>query len=83
MTSDPGVARQDNDYARQIQEVLDELQQMESTVRQVVNLRLKGASLFWCRASAEAILLLRSYYKAGRWNLLKGMATSHVALLEA
>jgi hypothetical protein len=55
---------------------------IESTVRRVVNLRLKGASLFWCRASAEAILLLRSYYKAGRWNLLKHMATSHLALLE-
>jgi len=56
---------------------------IESTVRRVVNLRLKGASIFWCRASAEAILLLRSYYKAGRWNLLKHMATSHRALLEA
>jgi hypothetical protein len=47
---------------------------IESTVRRVVNLRLKGASIFWCRASAEAILLLRSYYKAGRWNMLKNMA---------
>ena len=56
---------------------------IESTVRRVVNLRLKGASLFWCRASAEAILLLRSYYKAGRWNQLKRMATSHLALLES
>ena len=56
---------------------------IESTVRRVVNLRLKGASIFWCRASAEAILLLRSYYKAGRRNLLKPMATSHRALLEA
>jgi hypothetical protein len=56
---------------------------IESTVRRVVNLRLKGPSIFWCRASAEAILLLRSYYKAGRWNLLKHMATSHRALLEA
>jgi len=54
---------------------------IESTVRRVVNLRLKGPSLFWCRASAEAILLLRSYYKAGRWNMLKRMATSHLALL--
>ena len=54
---------------------------IESTVRRVVNLRLKGPSIFWCRASAEAILLLRSYYKAGRWNLLKHMATSHRALL--
>jgi hypothetical protein len=56
---------------------------IESTVRRVVNLRLKGPSIFWCRASAEAILLLRSYYKAGRWNLLKRMATSHLAMLEA
>src|SRR5256712_2400533 len=56
---------------------------LESTVRSVVNLRLKGPSLFWCRASAEAILLLRSYYKAGRWNMLKRMATSPLALLEA
>ena len=56
---------------------------IESTVRRVVNLRLKGPSLFWCRTSAEAILLLRSYYKAGRWNMLKRMATSPLALLEA
>jgi hypothetical protein len=56
---------------------------IESTVRRVVNLRLKGPSIFWCRASAEAILLLRSYYKAGRWNMLKRMATSHFALLQA
>jgi hypothetical protein len=56
---------------------------IESTVRRVVNLRLQGASLFGCRASAEAILLLRSYYKAGRWNLLKRMATSHQALIQA
>jgi hypothetical protein len=56
---------------------------IESTVRRVVNLRLKGPSLFWCRANAEAILLLRSYYKAGRWNMLKRMATSHLALLES
>ena len=56
---------------------------IESAVRRVVNLRLKGPSLFWCRASAEAILLLRSYYKAGRWNMLKRMATSYLALLAA
>jgi hypothetical protein len=54
-----------------------------STVRRVVNLRLKGPSIVWCRASAEAILLVRSDSKAGRWNLLKHMATAHRALLEA
>ena len=55
---------------------------IESTGRRVVKLRLKGSSIFWCRAGAEAILLLRSYYKAGRWNLWKRMATSYFALLE-
>jgi hypothetical protein len=56
---------------------------IDSAVRRVVNLRLKGPSLFWCRASAEARLLWRSYYKAGRWNMLKRLATSHLALLAA
>jgi hypothetical protein len=56
---------------------------IESTVRRVINLRLKGPSIFWCRASAEAVWLLRSYDKAGRWNLLKRMATSPLALLQA
>jgi len=56
---------------------------IESPVRCVVNLRLKGPSLFWGRAHAEAILLVRSYYKAGRWNMLKRLATSPLALLES
>jgi hypothetical protein len=37
MTSDPGVTRQDSDYASQIQEALDELQQMQETPRVVTN----------------------------------------------
>ena len=47
---------------------------IESTIRRVVNLRLKGASVYWHKKSAEAILLLRSYYKAGRWNHLERQA---------
>jgi hypothetical protein len=47
---------------------------IESTIRRVVNLRLKGASIYWHQKSAEAVLLLRSYYKAGRWNLLERQA---------
>ena len=39
---------------------------IESTVRRVVNLRLKGASLFWCRASAEAILDPRAHLNKNR-----------------
>ena len=41
---------------------------IESAIRRVVNLRLKGPSIYWHKTTAEAVLLLRSYYKAGRWN---------------
>lgn len=47
---------------------------MESSVRRVINLRLKGAGIFWHVESANAMLLLRSYYKAGRWKLLQTLA---------
>jgi hypothetical protein len=56
---------------------------IESTIRRVVNLRLKGASIYWHKKSAEAVLLLRSYYKAGRWNLLERQAltmTTEIAI---
>ena len=44
---------------------------MESTIRRVVNLRLKGASIYWLAPTSEAMFMLRSYYESGRWNLLK------------
>ena len=44
---------------------------MESTVPRVVNRRLKGTGIFWHEESANAMFLLRSYYKARRWNLLE------------
>jgi hypothetical protein len=47
---------------------------VESGIRRVINLRLKGPGIFWHEEIADAMLLLRSYYKAGRWNLLKNMA---------
>src|SRR3954465_3033729 len=47
---------------------------IESAIRRVVNLRLKGPSIYWHKTSAEAVLLLRSYYKAGRWNHLEKQA---------
>ena len=43
---------------------------MESAVRRVVNLRLKGPGIFWREPCAEAMLHLRSYLKAGRWDEL-------------
>jgi hypothetical protein len=49
---------------------------IESAIRRVVNLRLKGPSIDWHKTSAEAVLLLRScsYHKAGRWNHLERQA---------
>ena len=50
---------------------------MESAIRRVINLRLKGAGVFWREENAEAMIMLRSFYKAGRWDLLLTLATSH------
>lgn len=49
---------------------------MESAIRRVVNLRLKGAGIYWCHQTAEAMLMLRSYFKSGRWNMLKNLAVA-------
>jgi hypothetical protein len=42
----------------------------ESGIRRVINLRLKGTGIFWREANAEAMLHLRAYLKAGRWDEL-------------
>lgn len=47
---------------------------VESSIRRVVNLRMKGNSIFWKENSANDMLFLRSYYKAGRWLELENMA---------
>jgi hypothetical protein len=47
---------------------------MESAIRRVVNLRLKGASIFWLEEHAEQMLLLRTYYKSKRWQVLESKA---------
>lgn len=41
---------------------------IESTIRRVVNLRLKGAGMFWLKENAEAFLHLRCQLKANRWK---------------
>jgi len=41
---------------------------VESAIRRVINLRLKGPAMFWKRESAQAMLHLRAYLKAGRWG---------------
>jgi hypothetical protein len=47
---------------------------MESAVRRVVNLRLKGAGIFWHEDHAEQMLLLRTYYKSKHWQVLTSKA---------
>lgn len=54
---------------------------IESAIRRVINLRLKGASIFWCKPNAEALLMLRAFYKAGRWCQFKSMAFSPIYAL--
>lgn len=43
---------------------------VESAIRRVVNLRLKGPAIFWRGRNAERMLHLRCYLKAGRWDEL-------------
>ena len=44
---------------------------MESSVRRVINLRLKGASITWLQAHAEGVVHLRAHAKSGRWAELE------------
>jgi len=44
---------------------------VESAVRRVVNLRMKGASIVWTEENAEGILHLRAHAKSGRWEELE------------
>lgn len=44
---------------------------VESSVRRVVNLRLKGASIVWTEEHAEGVLHLRAHAKSGRWAELE------------
>jgi hypothetical protein len=41
---------------------------IESAIRRVINLRMKGNSIFWKEENAEGILALRNLVLSGRWN---------------
>lgn len=41
---------------------------VESCVRRVVNLRMKGPGIFWLKQNAEGFLHLRCLLKSGRWD---------------
>lgn len=42
---------------------------VESAIRRVINLRLKGAGMFWLKENAEGFLHLRCQTKSGNWNI--------------
>lgn len=50
---------------------------VESSVRRVINMRMKGASIFWEETHAEGILHLRAHAKSGRWHELEHAALTH------
>ncbi len=41
---------------------------IESAVRRVINLRMKGNSIFWAEENAEAMLVLRGLVLSRRWR---------------
>lgn len=49
---------------------------IESAIRRVVNLRLKGPAIFWTKANAQSVLFLRAFYKSGRWLQFQSLALS-------
>lgn len=52
---------------------------IESAIRRVINLRLKGNSIFWEAENAEAMLVLRGLVLSGRWNEVFAKITASLA----
>jgi hypothetical protein len=47
---------------------------IESNIRRVINLRLKGNSIYWLQENAKAVLQVRAYVLTNRWDeRLKGL----------
>ena len=52
---------------------------IESTIRRVINLRMKGNSIFWNEENAEAMLVLRGLVLSGRWKTTFAKITNSMA----
>jgi hypothetical protein len=52
---------------------------IESAIRRVINLRLKGNSIYWEEDNAEAMLVLRGLVLSGRWNEVFARITKSLA----
>ncbi len=53
---------------------------VESAIRRVINLRLKGNGIYWREENAEAMLALRAAALTGRWQ--ETMERAHAAMAE-
>jgi hypothetical protein len=51
---------------------------IESAIRRVINLRLKGNGIYWEEENAEAMLVLRGLVLSGRWNEVFAKITESV-----
>jgi hypothetical protein len=45
---------------------------VESAIRRVINLRVKGPGLLWYQHNAEAMILMRAAALTGRWEEMVG-----------
>ncbi len=52
---------------------------IESAIRRVINLRLKGNSIYWKEPNAEGMLVLRGLVVSGRWKETFGKITVSLA----
>lgn len=52
---------------------------IESTIRRVINLRMKGNSIFWTEENAEAMLVLRGFVLSRRWKTTFAKITDSMA----
>jgi hypothetical protein len=52
---------------------------IESVIRRVINLRMKGTSIFWEEENAEGMLLLRSLVLSRRWKQTFAQITESMA----
>ena len=44
---------------------------IESAIRRVINMKLKGNGIFWLENNCEKMIYLRCQFLTGRWNILK------------
>jgi hypothetical protein len=56
---------------------------VESAIRRVINLRIKGPGIFWKPGNAQAVLTARAFYKAGQWDMLRKAAETNVYIAAA